>query len=122
LFSFIFWFKYSGIVLSEQALSNLVCSEQLKIFFIGSIIALIALYIDLGSKYVTIDEDIHDKNAYLRLGIFWIFTLVWACLGVVWIQNVINCNTNIIRSANIVLSILFINYGIVIILVVLMLM
>jgi hypothetical protein len=122
LFSFIFWFKYSGIVLSEQALSNLVCSEQLKIFFIGSIIALIALYIDLGSKYVTIDEDIHDKNAYLRLGIFWIFTLVWACLGVVWIQNVINCNTNIIRSANIVLSILFINSGIVIILVVLMLM
>jgi apolipoprotein N-acyltransferase len=72
-----------------------------------------------GTNYVIISNNsdtTEKKNFTLLSGLTWIFTLVWACLGVGWIQNAISCNTDIIKSANIVLTILFVNFGIVIVL------
>ena len=108
-----------AIVLSGQALNNLVCSEELKIFFIGSIVALGCLVLGTGTTIIVSnsasDSDTTEKKSFTSVsGLVWIFTLIWACLGVGWIQNAVSCNTDIIRSANIVLSILFVNVGIVI--------
>jgi hypothetical protein len=106
-----------AIILSGQALNNLVCSEQLKGFFIGSIVVIACLILGVISNYIILNnEDIIINIIYLfsTLG-FWIFTLVWAGFGVGWIKNAISCNSDIIRSANIVLTILFVNSGIAII-------
>ena len=106
-----------AIVLSGQALNNLVCSEQLKTFFIGAIVALGCLILGVGTNYVVSSSgESHTeekKNFTAPSVLVWIFTLVWACLGVGWIQSASSCSHDIIRSANTVLALLFVNVSIV---------
>ncbi|KAJ3318873.1 hypothetical protein HDV06_006994 [Boothiomyces sp. JEL0866] len=91
------------------------CSNSLKKFFIGSIIAYVLVTLTAILTAVIKTKRVLATITQFSYA-FWGISMVWAFLGIYWVKTASDCNDSIMQAANNTLIMLFLDNVLLIIL------